>query len=484
MKGGRQSLAVPRFATPRNFDRPTYGSRVAMVAKMFGQQFMPWQQLAADIAGEIDPETGLHCYRKVVVLVPRQSGKTTEDLAQNVHAAIGYPEPRNIVYTAQTLNDARKKWAEQVKILQRSPLSQLFTIRESNGGEEIRWNNGSTHTITSNTEKAGHGKTLDKGTIDEAFAQIDRRIEQAMRPAMQTRDDAQLWVMSTAGTRASTYLNEEIEKGRETVAAQLDGDTSSRTAYIEYSADPNDDPAEEDTWWRTMPALGHTVHPDVIRGEYAEMSMTSAGLREFSRAYLNITDLGQIAGQLIEQPVWDAGGSLSRIVGPRVLALHVATDRSWAAVAWAGKNADGDDHVEVIHYERGTHWIIKYLAEKLRRNAQTTIALVARSQAGLMADDLEAAGIKVLRLSAADYAAACAEFYDGIMDGTLKHLADGNQVPLDLAIGGAAWSTGEVRVWSASKSTVEISPLVACTVAVWARDIIAAANYDALDSVG
>ena len=38
---------------------------------------MPWQQLAADIALEIDPETGDLWYEEVVITVPRQSGKTT-----------------------------------------------------------------------------------------------------------------------------------------------------------------------------------------------------------------------------------------------------------------------------------------------------------------------------------------------------------------------------------------------------------------------
>src|SRR5258708_20886483 len=80
--------------------------------------------------------------------------------------------------------------------------------------EAIIWANGSQHGIESTTEKSGHGDTLDLGFIDEAFAQRDSRIEQAFKPAMMTRPQPQLWVVSTAGTEASEYLRGEVDRGR------------------------------------------------------------------------------------------------------------------------------------------------------------------------------------------------------------------------------------------------------------------------------
>ena len=46
---------------------------------------------------------------------------------------------------------------------------KLVTARKPNGTEAFLWRNGSIHGIVANTEKAGHGATLDLGFIDEAF---------------------------------------------------------------------------------------------------------------------------------------------------------------------------------------------------------------------------------------------------------------------------------------------------------------------------
>jgi hypothetical protein len=62
-----QSLELtcpPKFGTPRNLDRPTFGGRAAEVAKALGKPFMPWQQHVADVALEYDPDTKLLCYRE------------------------------------------------------------------------------------------------------------------------------------------------------------------------------------------------------------------------------------------------------------------------------------------------------------------------------------------------------------------------------------------------------------------------------------
>jgi len=63
----------------------------------------------------------------------------------------------------------------------------MFRTRKTTGMEAVLWSNGSKYGIESTTEKAGHGDTLDLGFIDEAFAHVDARTEQSMKPAMLTR---------------------------------------------------------------------------------------------------------------------------------------------------------------------------------------------------------------------------------------------------------------------------------------------------------
>src|SRR3954469_329284 len=95
------SLACPpRWSTQRT-SRPTLGGKVAEVAANLGQPFMPWQRHVADVALEVDPATGLLVYRKVGLLAPRQSGKTTELLSVMVHRALafGQKQRQRISYT-------------------------------------------------------------------------------------------------------------------------------------------------------------------------------------------------------------------------------------------------------------------------------------------------------------------------------------------------------------------------------------------------
>jgi hypothetical protein len=79
----------PRFSTARNRSRATYGPRVAEVARLLGTDPMPWQSEVLDTALEIDPDTGHLQHREIVLTIPRQSGKTTLQLAVMVHRVSG-----------------------------------------------------------------------------------------------------------------------------------------------------------------------------------------------------------------------------------------------------------------------------------------------------------------------------------------------------------------------------------------------------------
>jgi phage terminase large subunit-like protein len=80
--------------------------------------------------------------------------------------------------------------------------------------EHIQFGRGSFLQIDAPSRTGGHGDTLDDGTIDEAFAHEDDTVEAGMRPAMATRRNAQLWVISTAGDARSKYLWRKVLAGR------------------------------------------------------------------------------------------------------------------------------------------------------------------------------------------------------------------------------------------------------------------------------
>lgn len=470
-----RSSCPPRWGTPRT-DRPTLGPKVAAIAELIGQPLMPWQRHVADVALEVDPDTGLLVYREVNLTVPRQSGKTLLLLCAMVHRAQGFGRRQRILYTAQTRNDARRKWEdEHVEVLRRSPLHPLFTVRKSNGSEAIHWRNGSMHGITSSTEKAGHGETLDMGVIDEAFAHEDARLEQGLRPTMITRPQPQLWVVSTAGTRRSTYLRGKVDAGR----ARCELGLTEAVAYFEWSAPPEADPGAVKTWRGCMPALcptglpcrcdpdgrwKHTIDQAAIGANYEGMS-----LAEYRRAFLNQwPDDAPEEWLVIPRSGWnDQLDPASEAADPVAFAIDANPERSAAAILMAGARPGGNGlHVETVDYRPNLNWVVARVAELVGRWSPCRVVLDPAGPAGSLLPELERAGVEVTKPTTRDAAHAAQGFYDAVMDSrSLTHLDD---APLASALAGAQKrEIGDMWLWARKGLSVDICPLVAASLALW-----------------
>lgn len=442
----------PRWATART-DRRTYGAQVGVIAAKLGLPLLPWQQQVVDVALEVDPATGRLAYREVVVTVPRQAGKTTLLLAVMTWRAVTWPNQR-ITYTAQSGKDARLKWEDDhVPLLERSPFAEMFTVRKTNGSEAIRWRNGSLHTVISPTDTAGHGTQCDLGVVDEAFHLADHRLEQGLKPAMVTRDQPQLWVISTAGTSSSYYLKAKVERGRDAVRDKA----TCGMAYFEWSAEPEDDPTDPATWRRCIPSLGHmpNVTEDVIAAE--QRSMEPA---EFERAYLNRWTLQAFASKIPGRS-WDAALSdTSPEPIDATFAVDIAPDRSAGSIVVC----DGSTF-ELADRRQGTDWIIPRCIELWDRYQPVAFVADAVGPAAAIVPELEAAGVRVHVTNSTDMATACGRFYDAIVNRSVHHTG---QPDLTTAVAGAATrKLGDRWAWSRSSSSVDISPLVAATLALW-----------------
>jgi phage terminase large subunit-like protein len=431
---------------------------------------MPWQQHVLDVALELDAD-GHPAYRRIVLTVPRQSGKTTLQLALFVHRALAWGSPQVMAYAAQTGKDARTKMTDdQLGILKQSPFRSLYRPRLTNGHEAILWRNGSRHVLAANTEKSGHGSTLDLGLIDEAFSQVDARLEQAFSPAMSTRPDAQLWVVSTAGTAASTYLRSKVDAGRVTCH-----DTESGTAYFEWSADDDEPLDDPDTWRRCMPALGITVSERTIRSELASM-LAEDNEDEFRRAYLNQwRDRG--AGAVINVATWHLlYDPESRIAGPPTFALDVTPERDWSAVGVAGARADGMPHLELAHMAPGTGWVVPWIAERMRRWGSPTLVLDPSSAAGSLIGDLVRAGVDPLLVRPRDVAAGCGRLFDTVEARGLRHT--GQTEITDALMSAKKRPLADAWAWDKKNVSGNIAPVVALTLALWGH--AETASYDPL----
>jgi hypothetical protein len=452
------NVCRPLYGTPRNPVRDTLGGAVAAVAEQLGVPFMPWQRQVADVAMEVDPATGRLAYREVVLTTPRQSGKTTLELAVLVHRCRTWPRSR-VLYSAQDRIHARLKWEDDhVAALQRSPFAGEFQVRYQRGDEAIRWDNGSRHGITAPLEKAGHSDVLDLAVADEAWGLEDSKLEQGLSPTMITRPQPQFWVVSTAGTHRSAYLRGKVDRGRE-LAAQ-GGHRS--VAYFEWSAVEGSDPGSPATWRSCMPALGHTVTEQTIAAEFERLE-----LADFCRAYLNWWP-GEIPAdwQVVAEAAWLAlADPLSSAVDPVSFGADVTPDRSAAAIAVAGVRPDGLGHVEVVDHRPGTGWVVGRLVDLAARWSPCAIVVDDTGPAASLIPPLEAAGLEVARPTTRARAAADSGLYDAVAEGTVRYVP---RPALDATVAGAAKRPlGDSWAWARRGLSVDISPLVAVSLARW-----------------
>lgn len=437
---------------------------------------MPWQRHVEDVALEVRPDGTLQ-YTRVVVTVPRQAGKTTLVLGVFSHRSIAEfpgsrldtgPQPQTVVYTAQTRNDARKKWIKEfVPLLEASPLRTQFSKRLTNGSEGLDWANKSTFDLIATTEKSGHGDVLDLGILDEAFAQIDDRVEQAMEPATLTRTASQIWIISTAGENPtkSPFLWAEVEAGRKATE-----DPESRTAYFEWACGPDDDVEDINVIAARHPAVGHTITIDdlIVARSKAEAKDQLAG---FYRAYANMW--GTVAARKpAKLPTLEWESTMTDEIldiqpGALTMAYDVAVDGTSAAIAIAAGDLSSP-YIEVIDHRPGTGWLPDRLVQLVADWQPTAIGVNGAGPAGATVGPVllafADAGIpqeSLRQMGGTEYKQACGGFFLDVLEGRLRHRP---QETLDAAASDAGERPlGDAWVWDTR--TTQIPALVAATIA-------------------
>ena len=410
---------------------------------------MPWQEEVARVALEQKTDGSL-AYREIVLTVPRQSGKTSLILALVLHRALRWGAPQRIAYTAQTGHDARQKLLDDwVPLIERSPFSKLVErVYRANGDEAIIFKNGSRVEVLRNSISAGHGRTLDLAIIDEAFADEDDVREQALLPTMATKPEAQLLVVSTAGTDRSLYLKRKVDQGRAAIEAEAD----SGIAYFEWSADPEDDPYDPEVWARVMPALNLTISEDAV--SHAMQSMT---INEFKRSYLNVWS--SVSEQMIPAKVWQSCTSAKVApAGALSFSVDVALDRSSASIAVADK----DGNIELIENREGVSWV-QGRALELYRRWKGAIVVDGYGPSGSLVEPLRQIQVPVVTYKTADVVAACALFYDAVLDRRVRAKSDDR---LDKSVNAAMRrAVGQQWLFQRNTAAADITPLYAVTFA-------------------
>jgi hypothetical protein len=324
------------------------------------------------------------------------------------------------------------------------------------GNERLRFSNGSMIEVQPPNETGSHGDSIDLCIIDEAWA-VDEIVLEAVLPAMSSRDNSQLWMLSTAGTlQKSHMLNRYCEMGR-------NGDDPAM-AYIEYSMPDDAHPYDVDRWHEWMPALGLLTSERKIRGQ---MSQLDAG--KFRRAYGNLPTMTE--GEAIPREWWEAQtGSLSVPLG--VTVAVDATSRG-ASVAVAFPDGVGGWHGDPWEWreDASADWTLG-VVEGLGKYRPVQVVYDPASLAGPAAAGLQVLadswGVPLVKVTLRQRALADQWLFEGLREGTVSH----SSLPaLEAAVSGAVTSTvGEGELWrfDRRRSLVDVSPLVALSMALYA----------------
>jgi hypothetical protein len=417
----------------------------------FGVQLQPWQAMIADIGLELTDD-GLPAYRQVVCTLPRQQGKSLLVLAFEVHRALAFGRAQRIAYSAQDGRAARNKLLidhAPMLMAKSSPIRGAVTrVLAGVGNEAIVFKNGSRISILNSSEASGQGLTLDLGVIDESWNDFDDRREAAMLPAMLTRPDAQIIIISTAGTERSPFLKRKVDSGR---AAVANGETTG-TAFFEWAADEDADPDDPATWRSCMPALapGGTITEASVRHMKSTMSESS-----WRRHGLNLWTASD--DRVIPTSLWNAACADNVAPdGSLVIAVDVNTERSAASVCIA----DEKGRVELIEQRTGVGWVVERVIE-VAKAQNADVVLDSYGPAGTLAAEIEAEGITVHAYTTREMTHACGVFYDAIADGKVKMR---RHIALDNASAAARRrSVGDQWLWGRRDVAEDVSPLIAAT---------------------
>jgi len=464
-------LAERRDAQPRVCRYPPYvyssGADAIDLADLAGLHLDPWQQLGLR-HGLGERSDGRWSAFEVAVLVSRQNGKGAILEARELAGLYLFGE-RLILHSAHEYRTAMEAFLRVRNLIDGCDdlRRKVKRVVNTNGEEGIELLNGSRLRFIARSKGAGRGFSADCLIWDEAYALTAEQVE-AQMPVLSARPNPQIWYTSSPPLDAVSGGQLFSVRRR-----ALDSSGPTSLAYLDWGADGRlDDLSGVDLdnrtlWATTNPAYGHRITEETIERERAAMS--PAG---FARERLGIwpPDLSQ-GYQVIPVEDWEAAlDGRSMIDGPRAFALDASWDRGQASIGGAGRRSDGRLHVELVDARPGTGWVVERLAQLARKWSPCAVVVDPGGPAGSLIPEIEAAGIEVHTVGATDVARAYGKFYDavsGVDPGgrVLRHIG---QPELTTAIAGATRrSIGDGFAWDRRNATVNITPLVAVTNALY-----------------
>ncbi|WP_338010561.1 terminase [Bifidobacterium callitrichos] len=398
----------------------------------------------------------------VVISICRQVGKTFTIGTMIVMLCILSEYPLKVLWTAHRSRTSDETFKFMCSLVRKPAIARYVDgePRRANGQQEIAFTNGSR--ILFGARENGFGRGFDNVDV-EVFDEAQILGERALDDMIPATNAARNPLIIYMGTPPKPSDPSEVFSNRRHDALYGESDD---TLYVEFSADRDADPEDRSQWRKANPSYpSRTSESAILR------MRKNLGEDSFRREGLGVWDETNTVS-VIDPELWKNGEVTERQDGGVVsFGLDMPPDRSALAIGACMKYADGSAHVELAEY-RDTHrdgvaWAADWIKARWSRTA--CVAIDAQSPAMVLLPELKARRVPVKVVTANEMGQACGRMLDLIQAGMLRHLPDADQPQLAKAVAnvttrpiGRSGAFG----WNKTGNDIDISPLVAVTVAV------------------
>lgn len=351
----------PRLWTPplRELTPDTsYGFEVIDFARdVLRHPLDEWQEFAVIHGGELLPD-GRPRFRKVLILVARQNGKT-ELLVVLTLFWLYVDRVPLVLGTSTKLDYAIESWKKACRLCRKVPSLAAEIpkngIRKANGNESL-WradleeealDEGSRYKIAASNEEGGRSLTIDRLVMDELRQHHDYSAHDACVPATNAVMDAQVWMLSNAGSDRSVVLNDT----RDTALAYIEkGEGDPRLGLMEWSSPDNSSPLDVEALAYANPNLGRRIDLDSLMGD-ATTAVEKGGEKLAGFKTENMCMRVRQVDPALDPERWVACGDPGDMTALRsrvALCMDISIDQMHATLVAAAVMDDGRVRIETV----------------------------------------------------------------------------------------------------------------------------------------
>lgn len=428
------------------------------LASRYGLTPDPWQELVLRswLSRRRD---GRWSASRAGLAIPRQNGKNALLEIRELFGVVVLGE--KWLHTAHEVKTARKAFVRLASFFENPrefpELADLVAdIRKTNGQEAIVLTNGGSVEFVARSKGSARGFTVDCLAIDEAQELGDEALEALVPTTSAGPARNPQWIFT--GTPPGPKANGEVFT-RTRLAGKGGKDKS--LSWIEWGAPRDADLDDRAAWAQANPALGYRLSLSVIEEE--RKTFDDTGFARERLGQWDEFDENATLSPLAWANVTDSDVDVRRLPNP-VLALDVAPNHVAASiVAVAVDPVRGFPVLELVERRPGASWLVAR-ARELAEQYGATLALNSSGPVGSLIPELGETPYTDVR--GGEYGKACGLLVASVNDRSVRHRGEAEFGAA--VVGLRVRASGDGFTFSRVGSSVDITPIVAAAVGLWA----------------